>query len=119
MLGSTVQLRAGDDATTATVRSLTRNLDETLAIFAEKLLEPKFDPADSRVQQQTMQAIALSRDQAGATAQTVYDLLLLGRDNPVAHPDHGRAGHGRRADRGRRAGLLRRALLRPPSRASW
>ena len=46
MLGSTVQLRAGDDATTATVRSLTRNLDETLAIFAEKLLEPKFDPAD-------------------------------------------------------------------------
>ena len=90
MLGSTVQFRAGDDATTATVRSLTRNLDETLAIFAEKLLEPKFDPADfARVQQQTMQAIALSRDQAGATAQTVYDLLLLGRDNPVAHPDMG------------------------------
>ena len=90
MLGSTVQFRAGNDATTATVRSLTRNLDETLAIFAEKLLEPKFDPADfARVQQQTMQAIALSRDQAGATAQTVYDLLLLGRDNPVAHPDMG------------------------------
>ena len=36
-----------------------------------------------------MQAIALSRDQAGATAQTVYDLLLLGRDNPVAHLDMG------------------------------
>ncbi len=90
MLGSTVRFRAGDDATTATVRSLTRNLDETLAIFAEKLLEPKFDPADfARVQQQTMQAIALSRDQAGATAQTVYDLLLLGRDNPVAHLDLG------------------------------
>ena len=90
MLGSTVQFRAGNDATTATVRSLTRNLDETLAIFAEKLLEPKFDAADfARVQQQTMQAIALSRDQAGATAQTVYDLLLLGRDNPVAHLDMG------------------------------
>ena len=90
MLGSTVQFRAGNDATTATVRSLTRNLDETLAIFAERLLEPKFDPADfARVQQQTMQAIALSRDQAGATAQTVYDLLLLGRDNPVAHLDMG------------------------------
>ena len=68
-----------------------RNLDETLAIFAEKLLEPKFDPDDfARVQQQTMQAIALSRDQAGATAQTVYNLLLLGRDNPVAHLDMGK-----------------------------
>ena len=90
MLGSSVQFRAGNDATTATVRSLTRNLDETLAIFAEKLLEPKFDPADfTRVQQQMTQAIALSRDQAGATAQTVYDLLLLGRDNPVAHLDMG------------------------------
>ena len=90
MLGSTVRFGAGDDATTATVRSLTRNLDETLAIFAERLLEPKFDADDfARVQQQTMQAIALSRDQAGATAQTVYDLLLLGRDNPVAHLDLG------------------------------
>ena len=90
MLGSTVQFRAGKDATTATVRSLTRNLDETLAIFAEKLLEPKLDPADfARVQQQMTQAIALSRDQAGATAETVYDLLLLGRDNPVAHLDMG------------------------------
>ncbi len=90
MLGSSIQFRAGDDATTATVRSLTGNLDETLAIFAEKLLEPKFDSDDfARVQQQTMQAIALSRDQAGATAQTVYDLLLLGRDNPVAHLDLG------------------------------
>ena len=86
MLGSTVQIGASDNYTTATVRSLTRNLDETLAIVAEKLLEPKFDPADfARVQAQTMQAIAQTRDQAGATAQTVYDMLLLGRDNPIAH----------------------------------
>ena len=89
-LGSSVEFGAGDDAATATVRALTRNLDETLAIFAEKLLEPKFDPDDfARVQAQTMQAIALSRDQAGATARTVYDLLLLGRGNPVAHLDLG------------------------------
>ena len=90
MLGSTVDFQAGDDAAAATVRALTRHLDETLAIFAEKLTEPRFDPADfARVQAQTMQAIALSRDQAAGTARTVYDLLLLGRDNPAAHLDLG------------------------------
>ena len=90
MLGSAIQFEAGDEFTTATLLTLTRNLDETLAILAEKLLEPKFDPADfARVHEQTLQDIALIGDSAAATAQTVYELLLLGRDNPVAHLDIG------------------------------
>ncbi len=89
-LGSSIGFGASDSAVTATVRSLTRNLDETLAILAEKLLEPKFDPADfARVQAQTLQAIETSKKEAAPTASLVYRLLLFGQDNPIAYRSSG------------------------------
>ncbi|MCY4014947.1 MAG: pitrilysin family protein [Gammaproteobacteria bacterium] len=89
-LGSSVSFQAGNDDTVATVRSLTRNLDETLAILAEKLLQPKLAPEDfARVQAQTLQAIEQSKKQAASTAQVVYQQLLMGRDNPIAYLDMG------------------------------
>ena len=89
-LGSSVSFGAGNDDTVATVRSLTRNLDETLAILAEKLLQPKLAAEDfARVQAQTLQAIEQSKKQAASTAQVVYQQLLMGRDNPIAHLDIG------------------------------
>ena len=91
-LGASVQIGASNHGTTATIRSLTRNLDETLAIAAEKLLEPSFDPQDfARVQAQTLQSIEQSKKQAAITAQVVYQMLLLGRENPIAHLDMGTA----------------------------
>jgi zinc protease len=89
-LGSSIRFRASNSAVTATVRSLTRNLDETLAILAEKLLEPKFDPTDfARLQAQTLQAIETSKKEASPTASMVYQLVLFGHDNPIAYRDIG------------------------------
>ena len=89
-LGSSVTFGADNNQTYANVRSLTKNLDATLAILAERLLEPKFDQEDfARVQAQTLQAIELSKKQAASTAQVVYQLLLFGPDNPMAHLDMG------------------------------
>lgn len=89
-LGSGIGFGAGNNATFVTVRSLTRNLDKTLAILEEKLLKPKFDAADfARVQAQTLQGIEQSKKQPAATAATVYQLLLLGRDNSIAYPNAG------------------------------
>ena len=89
-LGSSVSFGAGNDDTVATVRSLTRNLDETLAILAEKLLQPKLAAEDfARVQAQTLQAIEQSKKQAASTAQVVYQQILMGRDNPIAYLDIG------------------------------
>ena len=91
-LGSSVRFGAGNDYTTATVRSLTRNLDETLEILRERLLEPKFAAADfARIQAQTIQALAQSKKQPSSIAQVVYQFLLLGRDNPISHPNAGTA----------------------------
>ena len=89
-LGSTIAFSAGDIYTDANVRTLTENLDATLAILKEKLLTPKFDAADfARRQAQTIQNIERSKKQARTTARNVSQLLLFGKDNPMAHYNSG------------------------------
>ena len=89
-LGSTVSVSSGDDSTTLTLRSLTANLDETLAIAAEKLSSPKLDPADfARVKSQTLQSIEVAKTNAGVTANAATRRLLYGADNAFAHPNQG------------------------------
>ncbi len=91
-LGSSVSFGAGNGEMTLTVRALTRNLDEAIAIAAERLLQPRFDPQDfARAKTQTLQAIEQSKKQAASTAQVVYQLLLMGQNNPVAHLNIGTA----------------------------
>ena len=89
-LGSSVRFSSGNNYTTATVRALTRNLDPTLEILAERLFEPRFDPMDfERLRAQAVQAVAQSRKQPSSVAQVVYQFLLLGRNNPISHPNLG------------------------------
>ena len=89
-LGSTIAFSAGDMHTDANARSLSENLDATLAILKEKLLTPKFDAADfARRQAQTAQIIERSKKQARTTARNVSQLLLFGKDNPMAHYNSG------------------------------
>ena len=91
-LGASIAFGASDNVTVANVRSLTRNLDDTLAILAEKLLQPKFDADDfARLQAQTLQAIETGKKEAAITASDVYQLLLFGEDNPIAYRDIGTA----------------------------
>ncbi|MEO0981773.1 MAG: pitrilysin family protein [Pseudomonadota bacterium] len=89
-LGSTIRVSSGDVFTTMTIRSLTENLDETLAIAAEKLFKPAFAEADfERLKNQTLQSIEQSKTSPSATVGTVYSLLLYGRDNAFAYRDAG------------------------------
>ena len=65
---------------------MTQNLDETLAIAAERLLKPKFDPEDfERVKAQTFQAISQSKKQAAVTADVVFQKLLYGKENSFSY----------------------------------
>ena len=89
-LGSTISFSADDDRAVATVRSLSRNLDETLAVLQEKLLTPKFAAEDfARVQAQTLQLIETSKKEASQTAGMVFQLLLFGTDNTIGYRDVG------------------------------
>ena len=89
-LGASVRFGAGDDNSSMAVRSLTENLDETLDIAAEMLLEPAFDPEDfQRVKSQLLQIIEHNKKDPAVTASTVYQRLLLGENNSIAWPDIG------------------------------
>jgi len=85
-LGASVQFSAGNDNAVLSIRSLSENLDATLAIAAERLLQPRFDADDfTRVKAQTLQAIRQSKTQPATTATEVLQLLLFGKDNSFSY----------------------------------
>jgi zinc protease len=89
-LGSSVNFFAGDNYSVLSIRSLTDNLDESLAIAAEKLFAPKFDPADfARVQAQTIQGIEAGKKNAAGTATNIFRKILYGKNNAFAWPSNG------------------------------
>ena len=89
-LGSSVSVSSGDDYTVLSVRSLTANLDATLDIAVEKLLEPRFDAADlERLKAQTIEGIRHAAKDAGQLADTARRQLLYGEDNAFAYPGDG------------------------------
>jgi zinc protease len=92
LLGSSVSFGVDNNYTQVTVRSLSRNLDETLAIMAERLLEPRFDPQEfERLKNQTLQSIEQTKKQPAASADVAFQLLLMGDQNPVAYLNLGTA----------------------------
>jgi zinc protease len=89
-LGSSISVGSDDDYTIITVRSLTKNLDETLAIAAERLFKPAFAEADfNRLKAQTLEGIRLAQQQPPAIADLAFDLVTEGRDNPASYSDAG------------------------------
>jgi len=89
-LGSSVTINSGDDFTTLRIRTLTKNLDETIAIAKEKLLKPKFDETDfTRDKSNAIQGIKAAKRDAPATASAVFNLLMYGKFNSFAYPNAG------------------------------
>jgi len=89
-LGSSVYASSGDRYTTMTIKTLSKNLDDTLAIAAERLLKPKMDPADfERVKDQTLQGLEVAKTRPSTTASAVFKRLVYGDDNAFAYPDDG------------------------------
>ncbi len=89
-LGSSVSFGSGNTYTTMSIRSLTDNLDETLAIAQEKLLMPAFTEEDfARVKDQVIQGIEFSKKQPATVATNAFSKFLFGEDNSFAFPDSG------------------------------
>jgi zinc protease len=89
-LGSSVSFNAGDSFSTMRIRTLTRNLDETIAIAMEQLLKPKFDEADfNRDKANALQGIKANKKEASVTASNLFNKLMYGADNPTAYANSG------------------------------
>jgi zinc protease len=89
-LGSTVNFGSNDEYTTISIRTLTKNLDKTLSIAAEKLTLPKFTQDDfDRLQEQQIEGLKRNKKEASITATEVFSKLAFGTDNSFAHSDNG------------------------------
>lgn len=84
MLGSTVRFASGRNQSYIKISSLTSKLDQTLAIVEEKLFSPGFLQADfERLKQQQLQSLQHLLSDPQYLADTAFDQLLYGSQNPM------------------------------------
>jgi len=89
-LGSSISISAADDAIKVQVRSLTKNLDKTIALLQERLLRPAFNEQDfSRNQKRYAESIKNALNQPANVATLVYNTLLQGEGNPLGRSTSG------------------------------
>jgi zinc protease len=89
-LGSSVSFAAGDKFTTLSIRTLSKNIEPTLAIAMERLTSPKFDVADfERLQKQQIEGLKNAKKNASPMATEIFSKLVFGFDNSFAHSNNG------------------------------
>lgn len=89
-LGSSINIGSSDDAIVFTVSSLKKNLDKTLALLEERMLNPKFnEDAFNRMKRQLLERMKSSRTQATGVASNIYARLNYGANNILGLPDEG------------------------------
>lgn len=78
-IGSSVSISSGFDGITFRVQTLKKNLDKTLALLEERMLNPKFTPeAFSRIQKQSIEGFKQSKSQPAFIASDVFAKMNYG-----------------------------------------
>ncbi|MDB5263282.1 MAG: peptidase [Adhaeribacter sp.] len=86
-LGSTINFGSSSDQFTVQMQSQVKNLDATLALLEERMLHPRFDPADfDRLKKQRLELIANQSTQPTVIAGNVFNKLLYGEGHIMAVP---------------------------------
>jgi zinc protease len=81
-IGSHVSVYTSGEETVFYVSSLTKYLDQTLALVQERLLHPKFtQEAFDRIKKQDLQNLQVAKTQPAGVAGSVYNKILFGKDN--------------------------------------
>jgi zinc protease len=89
-IGTGMQISAGWDSTTASVRTLTRHIDRALEIYADVILNPAFPENElQRLRTTRLAALRQQRDNPDAIAGLVFQTALYGRNHPYGHPLNG------------------------------
>lgn len=81
-LGSRINVFSGTDGITFQVSTLKKNLDATIVLLEDRILNPKFtEDAFSRLKRQTLENFKQTKSQPAAIASNVFDKLNYGKDN--------------------------------------
>ena len=89
-LGSTIQFSTSGRYSQVYVSTLTKHLDETLALLKEKLFNPAFKEEDfARMKERVLQGLQQQDKTPASLARRARDLILFGAENRVSLPDEG------------------------------
>jgi zinc protease len=89
-LGASLGTNAGWDASSVSISSLSENLDQALAIWAEVLQQPAFDDKElGRVRDNLLTSLRRRKDSPPAVASLTFSRVLYGADHPYGWPTNG------------------------------
>ncbi|CAN5484245.1 pitrilysin family protein [soil metagenome] len=89
-LGSSVNVSSDLDGINFNVQSLKKNLDKTLKLVEERMLNPKFmQNAFSRIQRQTLEGFKARKSTPATIASDVYAKMTYGKNNILGMADVG------------------------------
>ncbi|MBL7893229.1 MAG: insulinase family protein, partial [Bacteroidia bacterium] len=81
-LGSSINFTAGKTSSSVYITCLKKNLDATLKLLEEKLLNPRFDEADfKRVKKQYKENLVQQKSNPNYSASVAFASLLYGNNN--------------------------------------
>jgi zinc protease len=89
-IGASVYVNAGQYETTVTLNTLTKHLDEAMALMMERTLTPAFTEEDfERVKSQTIEGLLASRKTPEGLAGRAINSVLYGSMHPLSYPQNG------------------------------
>jgi zinc protease len=89
-LGSSISVNNTIDGMRFTVQSLKKNLDKTITLLKERMLNPKFtQDAFTRLQKQALESFKQAKSQPATIATNVFDKINYGADNILGMSDNG------------------------------
>jgi zinc protease len=89
-LGAELNAAASDDESGLRLSALKSNLDASLALFADVLLNPAFNPRDlERMRKQAIAGVQRAKVTPASAALRVFPRIVYGQGHPYAHPSTG------------------------------
>jgi len=89
-LGSTISVTSNLEGITFSVQSLKKNIDKTLLLLEERMLNPKFtEDAFSRIKKQSLELFKQIKSQPAVVADLVFAKLNYGADNILGMSAYG------------------------------
>ena len=89
-LGSSVSVNDAEDGIVFTIQTLKKNVDKTIALLEERMLNPVFkEDVFNRTKRQIIQRLQNSKTQPAGVATDVYERLSYGSNNILGVPTGG------------------------------
>ncbi len=90
LLGANFNISCGSDTVNLSLQTLTENFDKALKLFSKVILTPQLNENDfAREKRKVETKILQMQDEPDEIASSLFDLILLGKNNPYAYQSLG------------------------------